>query len=561
MQSLYALELAKEANYQVALDLINQAFIPDWDEKKDADYDKIAEDKETALQIYQSHFESSPNQIPKHENSKVHKSSLDAIHHYQNHLTRDKNFYAKNLINQIDTIYEIYISILALLIELPEVPKHDREKIASSESGRGLNLKSGNLENNPISKALLNNEMLESEIIKRGVNWQINRPVLQEIYKKILKNDPDFIAYDQMESPDFEDHRNIIKHIIKQTIFKKKTFNQFIVSEIAFDQDILNELLEKYNTTEIFNHIRDAVKDIVQTFKEKLDFDLDVTTLSKTLKSRLDKVYKGIYEDVKFIDTSVSSNLSPRAKSQKSGTSSNKDLETSPLLSQKLIEQSIREMIGLFSLTLENSTLNHVDNQANLTSILIECINFFMAKIDLTWTENTKITLKIEAVRKHSPVNELFEEKDLNWTENTKIIQSMVQNTLKLIQDNEEDEFELASLSKNWEEDCIFYQDLYRKNIEDAHKYEEIIASKSQNWDLSRLALIDKVILKMAICEMINFYSIPVKVSINEYIELSKIYSTVKSKQFINGLLDAISQELLQKRVIKKSGRGLLDNK
>ena len=119
----------------------------------------------------------------------------------------------------------------------------------------------------------------------------------------------------------------------------------------------------------------------------------------------------------------------------------------------------------------------------------------------------------------------------------------------------------MASLSKNWEEDCIFYQDLYRKNIEDAYKYEEIIAGKSQNWDLSRLALIDKVILKMAICEMINFYSIPVKVSINEYIELSKIYSTVKSKQFINGLLDAISQELLQKRVIKKSGRGLLDNK
>ena len=429
MQSLYALELAKEANYQVALDLINQAFIPDWDEKKDADYDKIAEDKESALQIYQSHFESSPSQIPKHENSKVYKSSLDAIHHYQNQLTRDKNFYAKNLINQIDTIYEIYISILALLIELPEVPKSDREKIATSESGRALHLKSGNFENNPISKALLNNEILESEIIKRGINWQTNRPILQEIYKKILKNDPEFIAYDQMESPGFEDHRDIIKHIIKQTVFKKKTFNQFIVSEIAFDQDTLNELLAKYDTTEIFNHIRDAVKDIVSDFKEKLDYDLDVTTLSKTLKSRLDKVYKDIYEDVKFIDTAASSNVSPRAKSQKSGTTAEKGLETSPLLSQKLIEQSIREMINIFSVTLENSALNHVDNQANLTSILIDCINFFMTKIDFTWAENTKITLKIEAVRKHSPVNELFEEKDLNWTENTKIIQSMVQNT------------------------------------------------------------------------------------------------------------------------------------
>ena len=65
----------------------------------------------------------------------------------------------------------------------------------------------------------------------------------------------------------------------------------------------------------------------------------------------------------------------------------------------------------------------------------------------------------------------------------------------------------------------------------------------------------------MALAEMINFNSIPVKVTINEYIELSKLYSTPKSKQFVNGLLDVLSEELKKEGKIKKSGRGLLDNK
>jgi N utilization substance protein B len=73
--------------------------------------------------------------------------------------------------------------------------------------------------------------------------------------------------------------------------------------------------------------------------------------------------------------------------------------------------------------------------------------------------------------------------------------------------------------------------------------------------------MLDRVILIMALCEMINFSSIPVKVTINEYIELSKKYSTPKSKFFVNGVLDVLSTELQEKGIIKKSGRGLIDNK
>jgi len=74
------------------------------------------------------------------------------------------------------------------------------------------------------------------------------------------------------------------------------------------------------------------------------------------------------------------------------------------------------------------------------------------------------------------------------------------------------------------------------------------------------VALIDKIILKMALCEMHIFRSIPVKVTINEYIEISKLYSTPKSKQFINGVLDKLAQDLTESGAIRKSGRGLIDN-
>ena len=84
---------------------------------------------------------------------------------------------------------------------------------------------------------------------------------------------------------------------------------------------------------------------------------------------------------------------------------------------------------------------------------------------------------------------------------------------------------------------------------------------KLQNWDIERVAMTDKVLLKMALAELIYFPSIPTKVTINEFIEISKTFSTPKSKKFVNGILDGLSTELVDKGIIKKSGRGLLDNK
>lgn len=168
------------------------------------------------------------------------------------------------------------------------------------------------------------------------------------------------------------------------------------------------------------------------------------------------------------------------------------------------------------------------------------------------------ITKKI--IFKENTVNEFWEEKDLNWSENRSIVKSMVLKTLKSV-DNEEGNLEIAELSRNWEDDKNFFRRLYEYTISNEREYESIVAEKIKNWDIDRVAVLDKLILMMAINEMIHFPSIPVKVTINEYIEISKLYSTPKSKQFVNGILDVLATQLTNDGTIRKSGRGLIDNK
>ncbi|MEJ8757633.1 transcription antitermination factor NusB [Pontibacter sp. H259] len=165
---------------------------------------------------------------------------------------------------------------------------------------------------------------------------------------------------------------------------------------------------------------------------------------------------------------------------------------------------------------------------------------------------------------KEKTLQSLFEEQDLNWAENKAIVKSLVNKTLKMFGEEAEGDAEdvkLLDLSPNWEDDKAFFEELYEQTLQADEKYEAMIAESVQNWDVERVALLDKIILKMALSEMFIFRSIPVKVTINEYIEISKLYSTPKSKQFVNGVLDKMAQELVAKGEIRKSGRGLIDNK
>ncbi len=155
-----------------------------------------------------------------------------------------------------------------------------------------------------------------------------------------------------------------------------------------------------------------------------------------------------------------------------------------------------------------------------------------------------------------------FEERDIFWKEDKAIARSLVTRCIRDLEEKVDPKsIRVPDFSNNWEEDKVFFEDIFRLTIDHDKEYGKMIASKTKNWEIDRLAITDQIILKMAITEMLNFASIPLKVTINEYIELSKNYSTPKSKQFVNGVLDVISGELQSEGRVKKSGRGLMDNK
>ncbi len=156
------------------------------------------------------------------------------------------------------------------------------------------------------------------------------------------------------------------------------------------------------------------------------------------------------------------------------------------------------------------------------------------------------------------PINDFFEEQDIRWAEDKIIVRSLVDKTIKSFVDGK---IEIQKLSLDWEDDKSFIERLFKYTIELDEKYKQLIAKNTKNWEVDRLPLTDRVIIEMAMTEMIHFPNIPIKVTINEYIELTKEYSTPKSRQFINGILDVISKSMKETGDIKKSGRGLIDNK
>jgi N utilization substance protein B len=153
-------------------------------------------------------------------------------------------------------------------------------------------------------------------------------------------------------------------------------------------------------------------------------------------------------------------------------------------------------------------------------------------------------------------MTEFFEEKDLNWNLNKDVVKSMSTKTFKI---EALEDLSLQPLALQWEDDKSFFEDLYEFTLESDKDLNGWVDAQTKNWESDRLAMTDFILLKMAVAEMIRFPSIPVKVSINEYIELAKNYSTPKSGQFINGILDEISIRLISEKIIQKSGRGLID--
>ena len=121
------------------------------------------------------------------------------------------------------------------------------------------------------------------------------------------------------------------------------------------------------------------------------------------------------------------------------------------------------------------------------------------------------------------------------------------------------DECKIDSLYKS-SDDELFCKQLFRKTHEHADEYTQLIEGKLQNWELERVINLDMLLMQMALAELLEFPQIPIKVTLNEYIEMAKWYSSEKSKVFVNGILDRLIVDLRDNGRIVKTGRGLYQN-
>lgn len=140
-------------------------------------------------------------------------------------------------------------------------------------------------------------------------------------------------------------------------------------------------------------------------------------------------------------------------------------------------------------------------------------------------------------------LDDAIEEQSLYWNDDKYVVDTFVQKTIRRFEEENGEKQELLEEYRN-EDDKRFAIELFRNAIDNCEEYRRYIAEASLNWDISRLSTMDIILLQIAIAEMLNFPEIAVHVTINEYIELAKVYSTPKSAGYINGILDTIARKL-----------------
>ncbi len=395
MQTLYAFEQSKNANFQVAQDFIRDIFVPDLNSMQVQDRSAIEMDKNTALSLFLHSYHHRSISESSHASPKIYQTVTLAINQYHQSVEKDRKFLGKAMTAETETLFDTYLSILSLLIELSEKAAIEKDRVLLSKAVKIM--PEYKLATNQITNFLRNNPEFQDACKREGISWELETDFLKDLYTNILKKDTVYQDYLKLPDADFDQDKEIIDHILRNIIFKR----------------------------------------------------------------------------------------TPDAQTEEEAKNPPKP-----------------------------------------------------------------------AFMQH-----YFEHRDIYFAENHSVLKNMVLRTFKSILPQGNNDFKLVDISPDWEIDKEFFRDLYYKTINNTDEYDQIISQKAENWDTDRFALVDKIFIRMAITEMRYCDSIPVKVSINEYVDLCKTYSTPKSKTFVNGMLNKIAEELTEKGEINKSARGLMDNK
>lgn len=368
MQSLFALQQCKDANYELCFEKISDAFAPDLNSMQVQDKPLLQQQKKQGLKLLEKAFAEDKSSVD-FEDERVVKAVNTVLKFYRDQVKKDTEFFRKNLVIEVEKIYDHYIAALSLVSAFAELAEADKK------------VSHRNFVNNAWIKALKNSEALRKDALRLGRNWQNNAEKVRHWFRDVVRQENEYLNYLDRKSPSLDDQKKFINHLFKKVILGKTVINDF------------------------------------------------------------------------------------------------------------------------------------------------------------------------------------FEEEVLRWAEDRDIVKALVEKTVKSFEPETQKDITLHMLSLNWEDDKQFIETLFQISTTLKPHHRELISNNTRNWEVDRLPLTDRIILEMAIAELLSFPNIPVKVTINEYIELAKSYSTPKSRNFINGILDVIAKELIEIGEIKKSGRGLIDNK
>ncbi len=182
----------------------------------------------------------------------------------------------------------------------------------------------------------------------------------------------------------------------------------------------------------------------------------------------------------------------------------------------------------------------------------------YMASSEDSYDEDREIWRKLYRtfIQNNDDLDSLLEEQSLYWNDDKEVVDTFVIKTIKRFEEKNQSHQELLP-EYDSEEDQEYARKLFRATIMNADQYQRYMSEASRNWNFDRLAYMDIVIMQIAIAEMMSFPTIPINVTINEYVDIAKIYSTPRSAGYINGMLDAIARHLIDNRLLLKH----IDNK
>jgi N utilization substance protein B len=227
------------------------------------------------------------------------------------------------------------------------------------------------------------------------------------------------------------------------------------------------------------------------------------------------------------------------------------------IIQQLRVNRQLNQYLNTTRLSWVNSPelIKKLHNHIRMTPYFKE----YMEDSSRSYEQDKKLIMEIysaEIINTES-IYQTLEEQSIYWNDEVEFVISMIAKTLKVFKEDDGENAVLMSLFKN-EDDKDYARDLFRQAVLHKEEYGKLVESFTENWDVDRIAFIDLLILIMAITEAVYFTSIPTRVTINEYLEIAKFYSTEKSSVFINGLLDKIFKYLKDEKKIVKTGRGLI---